>query len=314
VQLFFVISGYLVTTLLLRERDRLGHVALGPFYRRRALRIFPLYYTVLGALTLHALAADWYFGPNPQRTHFFRNWPYFATFTSNWWGDFSVAHPITFAFAWTLAIEEQFYAYWAPALRLLPGLFRPALFMFGTLFLSQLSTWQWGVELLGEGLLRTLCDGLSSSIAFGALLALALHHQFVGPVVLRYLRLPGMSVISALGAVTCLAVAVPHLLFHATLTWVVGVCVANRDDILVKGLSRPWPIWIGRRSYGLYLTHFLAVGAVRSVIGGAWPVLTFGLALPLAFVFASLVFEWIERPFLALKRRDRTSQPLTTSG
>lgn len=308
VQLFFVISGYLVTTLLLRERDRQGKVSLRQFYRRRALRIFPLYYAVLGVLTLHAVGGEWLSGPSAQRAHFFHNWPYFATFTCNWWVDWTVPHPITFAFAWTLAIEEQFYAFWAPVLRFLPNLLGPASFMLGTLLLSQLSTWPWGAAVLGEGLLRTVCDGLSSSIACGALLGLGLHHRWLGGALLSGLRLPGMSIASALAAMACLVFPVPHLVFHAALTWLVGTCVASSDNLLVKGLSRPWPTWIGRRSYGLYLTHFLAIGAVRAVVGGERPILTFGLALPLAFVLAHVVFERLERPFLALKR-DQSSSP-----
>ncbi len=302
VQLFFVISGYLVTTLLLRERARQGQVALGQFYRRRALRIFPLYYTVLGVLTLHAIAGELFSGPSAQRAHFFHNWPYFATFTCNWWVDWTVPHPITFAFAWTLAIEEQFYAFWAPILRWVPGLLGPALFMLGAMVLSQLSTWPWGATLLGEGLLRTLCDGLSSSIGFGALLGIGLHHRWVGSVILRVLRWPGVSLAAALGAMTCLVIPVPHVVFHATLAWLVGTCVVTSDSLLVKMLSRPWPSWIGRRSYGLYLTHFVAIGAVRAAIGGERPILTFCLALPLALALAHVVFESIERPFLARKR------------
>ncbi len=303
VQLFFVISGYLVSTLLLRERDRRGNVALGAFYMRRALRIFPLYYAVFGVLTLHAVLGHWLFEPSAQRAHFLRSWPYFATFTCNWWVEWNVPHPITFAFAWTLAIEEQFYAFWAPVLRVCGGLLGPATFMFGALFVSQLSTWPWGAELLGEGILRTVCDGLSSSIALGALLGVALHHAGVGGRLLRVLRLPGMSIASAVAALACLVLEVPHLSFHAALTWLVAACVASPDVFLVKGLSRPWLVWIGRRSYGLYLTHFIAVGAVRTVVGGSQPVLTFGLALPLALILASVVFEWVERPFLTLKRR-----------
>lgn len=92
-------------------------------------------------------------------------------------------------------------------------------------------------------------------------------------------------------------------MFHAALTWLVGTCVVTPGDLLVKALSRPWPTWIGRRSYGLYLTHFLAIGAVRAVIGGERTIFTFCLALPLALALAHVVFEWVERPFLALKDR-----------
>lgn len=303
VQLFFVVSGYLVTTLLLRERDRHGAVALGAFYMRRAVRIFPLYYAVLAALTVHALVQQWFVAPGPQHAHFLRSLPYFATFTGNWWVDWNVPHPITFAFAWTLAVEEQFYAFWARLLRACGGLLRPAIAMLAVLLLSQLSTWSWGAALLGEGLLRTVCDGLSSSIALGALLGIALHHGVVGGVLLRVFQLPGMGVASAAAALACLVVNVPHLCFHATLAWMVGVCVASPGAVVVKGLSRPWPTWIGKRSYGLYLTHFIAIGVVRAGVGGLWPALTFALALPLALLLAHVVFELVERPFLALKRR-----------
>jgi peptidoglycan/LPS O-acetylase OafA/YrhL len=303
VQLFFVVSGYLVTTLLLRERERYGNVALGAFYMRRVLRIFPLYYAVLAALTLHAVTQQWFFSPNAQHAHFLRSFPYFATFTCNWWVDWNVPHPITFAFAWTLAIEEQFYAFWAPVLRAFGGLVRPAVVMATALLLSQLSTWPWGAELLGRGMLRTVCDSLSSSIALGALLGVALHHAAIGETLLRVLRCPGMSAASVLTAGACLVGESSHLWFHATLTWLVGACVAAPDALLVKCLSRPWLTWIGKRSYGLYLTHFVAIGAVRVVAEGLQPVLTFGLALPLALVLANVVFESLELPLLSLKRR-----------
>jgi peptidoglycan/LPS O-acetylase OafA/YrhL len=114
--------------------------------------------------------------------------------------------------------------------------------------------------------------------------------------------MPGMSVASALGTLACLVYPAPHLVFHAALAWLVGACVVTSDALLVKALSRPWPTWIGRRSYGLYLTHFLAIGAIRAVVGGDRPLLTFCLALPLALTLAHVVFEYIERPFLALKR------------
>ena len=52
VDMFFIMSGFLIVTLLLRERDRSGAISLGKFYSRRSLRIFPLYYAILGLLTV----------------------------------------------------------------------------------------------------------------------------------------------------------------------------------------------------------------------------------------------------------------------
>jgi peptidoglycan/LPS O-acetylase OafA/YrhL len=74
VDLFFVISGFLITTLLLREQDRYGSISLKHFYIRRSLRIFPLYYTVLG---LYVLLLSVFGTHTPPSRRFFANLPYF---------------------------------------------------------------------------------------------------------------------------------------------------------------------------------------------------------------------------------------------
>src|ERR1019366_2756754 len=108
VDLFFAISGFLITTLLLRERRAHGAVSVGRFYARRALRIFPAYYVVLGLTALRWLGMP----ASATRDHFLHNLPFWATYTSNWFVDFAPGHPVVFAFAWSLATEEQFYAVW----------------------------------------------------------------------------------------------------------------------------------------------------------------------------------------------------------
>src|SRR5262245_44922164 len=105
VSLFFVISGFLITTLLLRERDRFGDISLRLFYARRSLRIFPLYYTVLLAYVLLA----WLFESGSRfGQQFFHSLPAYMTYTSNWFVKMEDERVI-FYFAWSLAAEEQFY-------------------------------------------------------------------------------------------------------------------------------------------------------------------------------------------------------------
>ncbi|HEX7669003.1 MAG TPA: acyltransferase, partial [Polyangiaceae bacterium] len=121
VHLFFAVSGFLITTLLVREKcctDRssppLSHLAqLANFYARRSLRIFPLYYAVLLLYTLRAL---WFLPASPMRSHFFHNLPYFATYTANFLVNFDVPHKVIFGFSWSLSTEEQFYLLWPPVL------------------------------------------------------------------------------------------------------------------------------------------------------------------------------------------------------
>ena len=115
VQVFFVVSGFLITTLLLREMDRYGTISLRDFYLRRALRIWPLYYVVLAIYVVNALV----FERGSIRAHSFLHYlPAFATFTYTWFVSDNWPGGM-FNLAWTLATEEQFYLFWPLALRVL---------------------------------------------------------------------------------------------------------------------------------------------------------------------------------------------------
>ncbi len=108
VTLFFAISGFLITTLLLREQDKLGYFSLRKFYARRSLRIFPLYYSVLLLYIVGVLITDQ--GEDYER-QFWSNLPAFATYTTNWFVALD-SDRVIFYFAWSLATEEQFYLTW----------------------------------------------------------------------------------------------------------------------------------------------------------------------------------------------------------
>ena len=108
VQVFFLLSGFLITTLLLREQENTGGINLKNFYMRRTLRIFPVYYLILGIYCLMVLFHE----KNPaEAQEFWHNLPYFATYTYN------LVIPenhgrVIFFLAWSLATEEQFYLVW----------------------------------------------------------------------------------------------------------------------------------------------------------------------------------------------------------
>ena len=102
VHLFFVISGFLITTLLLREQQLREKISIRAFYIRRILRIFPLYYATLIFYIIWVPLSE---APQDTKKDFFYNLPFFMTFTGNWFVD-SAAF---FGFSWSLATEEQFY-------------------------------------------------------------------------------------------------------------------------------------------------------------------------------------------------------------
>jgi peptidoglycan/LPS O-acetylase OafA/YrhL len=105
VQVFFVVSGFLITTLLLREMERYGKISLRDFYIRRVLRIWPLYYAVVAIYVVNAL----FFERGTVRAASVLHYvPSFATFTCTWF--ISANWPGgMFNLAWTLSTEEQFY-------------------------------------------------------------------------------------------------------------------------------------------------------------------------------------------------------------
>ena len=103
VRVFFVLSGYLITSILIKERERTGRIRLGRFYFRRTLRIFPPFYAYLAALAI-ALSAGWIFRSDEPG---FRWWPavlYVSNIFQTHWGP--LKH------TWSLSVEEQFYLVW----------------------------------------------------------------------------------------------------------------------------------------------------------------------------------------------------------
>ncbi|MGC1606324.1 MAG: acyltransferase, partial [Candidatus Acidiferrum sp.] len=117
VSVFFGISGFLITSLLLREQLKYGRISLRDFYIRRSLRIWPLYYAVLALYLVLVLTLQ----RGTGRDHvFFHYLPGYLTFTYTWFAGWQASAAI-FNFAWSLSVEEQFYMLWAGVLRFLRG-------------------------------------------------------------------------------------------------------------------------------------------------------------------------------------------------
>ena len=175
VDLFFAISGFLITTLMIREQSRTGRLAVGRFYARRSLRIFPLYYVVL---SLYVVRAMLFLPEGPARAHFLHSLPFYATYTSNWFVDFAVPFPVIFSFAWSLATEEQFYAFWPWIMARAQTFHLPV--VVASLLLVVTQGVQWGLltsVLAPDSLARRIAGSISSPLCMGILLAWALHER-----------------------------------------------------------------------------------------------------------------------------------------
>jgi peptidoglycan/LPS O-acetylase OafA/YrhL len=293
VQLFFALSGFLITTLLLRERDG-GGIALGAFYARRSLRIFPLYYAVLALTTAYvALVA----APGPSKSHFFASLPFHATFTSNWMVDWDVPHPIVFAFSWSLATEEQFYLVWPWLLRYLRGLLAPAAVMGAFLLLDHVASGAFPALFPPDEPHTVVAASFSSAIGLGSLLALVLHHPRGHALFRRaFGSLLVVPVLLALLLLELYSNRTPHFWFHLTLVALVGATVVRPDHALAGLFQARVVIGIGRVSYGIYLLHVAVVALVRWIVPARETLFVFAFAMPLSVGLAWLSYHAFEMP------------------
>ena len=315
VEVFFVVSGYLITALLLAERRKTGRVSLKRFWMRRARRLLPALFVMLSVVVLYALVFL------PDSIGRLKSDTVAAlTYTSNWW--LVVSHqsyaseagrPALLKHLWSLAIEEQFYLLWPPLLLLgLRKLGRKRLL--GTMF---------GVALASTVLMAIVVRGSINAAYYsldtrlsGLLLGSALAF-FFAPYQIR--GKPGRGVRVAMDAAGFLGMFVllwsfAHFTYPflpsgdvsvfrggfllvdiATLLVIASVVHPRSDTGTILGCT---PLrWIGVRSYSLYLWHYPIFCVTRPGLDiplHGWPLLT--LRLVLSFAAADLSYRYVETP------------------
>jgi peptidoglycan/LPS O-acetylase OafA/YrhL len=310
VDLFFAISGFLITTLLLRERGRHGAIRLGAFFVRRAFRIFPLYFLVL---FLNWGYAVWIRPELDSSQRFLERLPYYATYTANWLRPETLASPSLFVFAWSLCTEEQFYLYWAPVLRWVKRL-RWAFVAMSLLVLADLAVERAPLHVL-RGIpipLRIAVTSFATPIGLGALVAMAAHHPRFGPKFVAVARSPGVAPSSLLLVVGMVAVPwAPLAAFHAALALLVLAYAVHPQGRTPSLLEHPFFAYVGRVSYGIYLWHVAVIGGLKWALPSLQlrPFLLFSCALPLSILAAAVSYRSFEMPFLLLARRFRREGP-----
>ena len=304
VDVFFGISGFLITTLLLRERSKNGTISLRDFYLRRSLRIWPLYYATLGIYVLLVIFLQRGTGRDRVFFHFL---PGYLTFTYTWFAGWAASGAV-FNFAWSLSVEEQFYVVWALVLRILRGLL-PTFVMILMIFL-RLSVHFNVLQnfILKDSLPWRIAAGVSVPICLGAILAQILHSEN-GFRILRPIL--GSKWAAPLWLLLLLASLVPRQPFWQMIQWflvaaVVGSCVIREDNALAPFLRfRPFA-YIGVVSYGMYLLNTLVLDVINPVmnrIGLRHPLLKFPVFVAVTVLVAGISYRFFETPFLRLKER-----------
>ena len=316
VALFFVISGFLITTLLLREESTTGTFCYRNFYIRRCLRIFPLYYSVLFLYLILVLLLEI---NNAAGKLFISNLPYYLTYTSNWFVDLIInddgERRVIFIFAWSLATEEQFYIFWPTIMKFFSRR-KAIIILIGVLLTDLLITFIFGKPKIPTTILERLlkiATSISSEICCGVLLALALHskkyfsniYRFLGQVwSAPFAALLTLSVLFAPGNASTGWYAIQSIAF----CFLLGTVVVREDHGLSWILKFPLLKRIGIVSYGMYMLHMLTINVIRKVMSqfnfdNSW--LIFFLALTLTYFIAEISFRFFESPILLLKENFR---------
>ena len=317
VTVFFFLSGYLITTLLRRERERCGSNSLRDFYIRRAFRILPPFYTVLAlavAMTTLGLL------PEPLRAGSLLSQ---LAHASNYWILFRDAHgfPAGTVVYWSLAVEEHFYLVF-PALFILLQRSLPrrqgaqAGIVLGAC--ACVLAWRLALVLLWDAPeVRTsiATDTRIDSILFGCALALYGNPMLDAPrgsaMLWRGVLLPAgvtLLLLTMMYRAPWFRETLRYSLQGLALIPMFVVAIRFPEWGIMRHLNHPWIARLGVLSYSLYLCHqvFIVVFETRLLPGSR--IVTGSLAFAASLLCAAAVERWIERPSARARRA------LTVSG
>jgi peptidoglycan/LPS O-acetylase OafA/YrhL len=302
VDLFFVLSSFLITSLLLREQDaRGGYLDVKSFWIRRALRIWPLYFAFVAGSAIVEQLPGWYVLG-------------LETFTLNWLTAFSYAVPSWTLILWSVSMEEQFYLVWPLIVRFVSRDRLPWMcvgmiaFSVGAraILIGTVSDWSTAATARqSHYMLWNFTLTRLDPLAVGALVA------WLWRVRPWTVAIPTpIGILGLLAAVVMLQRYFPvdqpgwhqvwiYLAVAIVLGGVVAITFARSTSIL----TLPAMVYLGQISYGLYVFHIFAAVTVAHVAGSIWwPIrlpLTFGVTL----ACAALSYRWLEQPFLQFKAR-----------
>ncbi|GAA1687429.1 hypothetical protein GCM10009792_04050 [Microcella alkalica] len=320
VDVFLVVSGYLITALLLAEHERTGRIALGRFWHRRARRLLPALALVIGVSAAAAaiIGGDVLVGIGWQLVGA-------ATFSSNWLAIAQGASyldqtsPELLRHAWSLAVEEQFYLLWPLALLALLLVPRRGVRVLAVAALAVASAVGMAVvagdpvaspAAASTAYYSTLTHG--SGLLAGAALAIA--RAPLSGTRARATRIPAavadaIAAIAALGIVAAAsALAIDDALVYrggialvVMLTLVLLVAADHPSGCAAAVLDAPLPRWVGERSYGLYLWHWpiivllcAALPTVERTGASGW--ILGAVALTASVALAAASYRWLEQP------------------
>ncbi len=304
--IFFVLSGYLITSLLLGELEKTGGLRRGLFYIRRALRLYPALVVLLGLMMITGAAA-------------IKSVLIAATYTTNLFMTLRLDGAAPFDHTWSLALEEQFYWLWPLLLPVFIRVGRRASVTILTVLAIGSATW----AQLAVATVTNRSGAITVAVfnplwqAHGLLIGCALAFG------IRHRSVARAALLANAGLLACIVIALAASA-TAGLHWAAGwnlmcefaaaAAIAGMRDRAI-GLGRLLTLrpllWTGARSYAIYLWHYPLIYIAHERGYGEPGIL---VAAAMSVLAAALSWLVVELPFLRLKRRFEPISPKHAAG
>lgn len=295
VRMFFVISGFLITSLLLNELRTSASISLRDFYIRRTIRIWPAMYFYIAVVALLNFVGYINLSPGDLLAA--------ATFTMNYHHDraWALNH------MWSLSVEEQFYILW-PALVLFAGGRRLAYACLAIiLIVLALRAFTWFAVSQDDTAMTREFQFVADALASGALLTCLIEEAPKWPRYMAFIE----SKLALLVSIVALAASFGSFLFSPGLFYVLMQSVSNLGMVVLlhyaistpsgwffKLLNLRFMVFIGTISYSLYLWQELFLNAYVNNWYTRFP-----QNIVLSFLAATISFKFVEKPFLDLRKQ-----------
>jgi peptidoglycan/LPS O-acetylase OafA/YrhL len=295
VTLFFVLSGYLITTLLLREEDRFGKINFASFYVRRTFRIYPMF---LGVIALYCVLILGLGMDAERRPLWVENLPYIVWFPEHLpYFRTTDLYP-AFSGAWSIGIEEKFYLVWP------------------VLGFALVAKWkQARVPVLAVIAVASSMTGFVDELiflapyqhlAFGAIVAVLLHREHTYTAVAQLGRPRVLLAVTSVALVLQLATGIEVYIYgdlyglHGLVIALVLAGLVTTRSPHVAWLSSGPMAFLAAISYTFYLIHGFPLNGVEMLVPEAWglpgSLLSAAVALALSVYASWLIHRWFEEP------------------
>jgi len=309
VDIFLILSGFLITILLINELELTGQFNFIKFITRRILRLIP---ALVIFLCTYAMLAFWIL-ERGKGLIILQNIGIVLLYLTNWAFAYDWVMPPSLAPTWSLATEAQFYLCWP---LILFGLltrstrkFRIVFYLLGVI----VGAWLLRVYLLAHGERHYAYYSLFTRIdelAIGCILGIVISSDAIYKIANKFsLLIRFIAPISMMGLVYIFFMVEQSIQTYLWLACVVEVLVIivilnillEEEGVISVAMSNLGLVWIGKISYGLYLWHRLIYCVVDYLeLSKLSTIILYGI---LPFIIATISFYWIEKPFLNLKKK-----------